>query len=71
MISNLFNQANRLFRSCEANSPQDYGLNFNKVALIISIFMYGLSLIYMLSCIGEDMPENISKPETNIFLIHR
>lgn len=71
MISNLFNQANRFFRSCESNSPHNYELNYNKIALTISIIMYILSLIYMLVLLTGDIPGNISNPETNKFLINR
>jgi len=71
MISGLLNQANRLFRPSAANSPQDYALNFNKIALSISILMYCFSLLYLLTLLGKDIPGHISEPATNNFLINR
>jgi hypothetical protein len=71
MIANLFNQANRFFRFCDSNSPQDYGLNINKIALNISILMYALNFIYMLLLLVGDIPNNISGSDTNNILIDR
>lgn len=71
MISNLFNQANRFFRSYESNSPQDYGLNFNKIALSLSILMYSVNLIYMLLLLAGDIPRDIFNQDTNNFLSNR
>lgn len=71
MISNLLNQANRFFRYSEANSPQYYAFNFNKIALGISILMYGFSLVYLLTLLRKDIPGHISEPATNNFLINR
>ncbi len=64
MIANLFNQANRFFSSSESKFSQHHKLNFNQIALILSILMYGLSLIYLVSFLSGDILKSIAELTT-------
>jgi hypothetical protein len=71
MISHLFKQANRLFSSSESNFSHNHQLNFNQIALTLSIFMYGLSFIYLASFLGGDILKNMPETNSSNSLIYR